>query len=806
MEMNPSNIKNAIARYYTASREALLKIRISAVTFIKRQIYKARLYLFRFKLYLVKVWRWFLKFLSYASIATYVVLILGVAYFLPRLVHFSVENGELVQIYVGLGAMLAGVIAIIFSVSTFLIQNAASNFSAGFYETMVKDRLTNAIYIFIGVSSFIFFIFAFLSATDLVSNVSYQTWSVAISILILGITFPALYILLRRIRARINPFSGLILVRDQTIGHLGGLDKHANAVSKILSSSPDAKKEDAGLFKAQVYNANKTLLSEINNRLAYLFDFHDKALNAKEKKLALAIIDVISQIISKYLEIRSGSSLTFPTFPAGVLLAFQSDSQSFLTPNLERLVETGKQYMKSGDDTGASHVVSALGSLCFVANNVKTVNRWDTGENSILSQCQGYLNQYLEEAIKIGSNEVLFQGSKWLSSLGVLVIDKNNNLGLSSIFDALFKIAGYGIVLNTPLHKVVYQEALRSYTTILNKLALSRYYDPRVHTKTIFEHLTALIGAAFAGVTGRSLGSNFDTITGLSSIFNGVQEIIFNLADRASKASNERDERSDKKMMLDIAENLSDTARTLAEKIKNADHLLVGTISKTIASICDLFISLTQEEKWKSEKNELIKSIKSLMYKPSWFVHAATKIDDTLNGFDEIVETYAKIGLMAIDKEVPGLAEISITQIHSIAIQMLTKESGSRFGYTEPRIMERACYIGIYAFKKGKKDLVEKLKPLIKDFEEKYVALWFANVPAGHEPTSPKRDQLLQEVVNVKENFDEYDMGAYGRSIRRQFMERSEDLLVSLSAKEDVDKFTVEIWGVEIEIHRRSIF
>ena len=102
-----------------------------------------------------------------------------------------------------------------------------------------------------------------------------------------------------------------------------GLDKHANAVSKILSSSPDAKKEDAGLFKAQVYNANKTLLNEINNRLAYLFDFHDKALNAKEKKLALAIIDVISQIISKYLEIEADHPLPFLPFQQGYYLHFK---------------------------------------------------------------------------------------------------------------------------------------------------------------------------------------------------------------------------------------------------------------------------------------------------------------------------------------------------------------------------------------------------------------------------------------------------------------------------------------------------
>lgn len=785
------------------SKQKIPRIKDSIIKFVAKSRYKIRYSIFRFRILLIEVWRWFFRAILYIFVIAYFIAVFVIGYYLPRLLQFNVENGELVQIYVGLGAMLTGVIAVIFTLSTFLIQNAATNFSAGFYETMVKDRWTSAIYLLIATSSFMFFIFAFLSATNLASNNHFQTYSITVTIIVLGLIFPLLFVLLNRVRIRINPFSGLRLLRNQTIDYLNNLDKHAGAVSKLLISNPDVDKKNEGIFKAQVFNANKTVLNEVNNRLIYLFDFHDKSLDEKEKKLALTTIDVITQILSKYLEIRSGSSLTIPS---GVFLAFESDSQSFLTPNLERLVSTGTQYMKNNDDTGASHVVSALGSLCFVANNIKTANQMGTRENAVLSQCQGYLSQYLEAAIKNGNTEALYQGAKWLSSLGVLIVDKNNNLGLATIFNSLFKIASYGIVINTPLHKVVYQEALRAYTTILNKLAYARYFDTRVHTKTIFEHLTALIDAAFNTVTSRGLESSFDTITGLSSIFEGIQEIVFNLANRVKETKDERDKRSDKRLMFEIADNLGDAARTMAEKIKNADHLLVGTIAKSIASICELFISLSQEEDWQSEKSELIKTAESLLYKPALFVHEASKIEDTLNGFDEIVETYAKVGLLALDKDIFGIAEVAIKQIHSIAIQMLSKEAGSRFGYTEPRIMVRACYIGVYALKKEKHDLIEKLKPLIKDFEKKYVALWFANMPEGNEPTSPKKDQLLHEVVEVKENFDEYDVGAYGRELRRQLMDRSEDLLVSMIEKKDVDRFTVEMWGVEIEINRRPLF
>jgi len=225
----------------------------------------------------------------------------------------------------------------------------------------------------------------------------------------------------------------------------------------------------------------------------------------------------------------------------------------------------------------------------------------------------------------------------------------------------------------------------------------------------------------------------------------------------------------------------------------------VGAIAKNISRICELLISLIQEEIWQSEKPKLIDATEQLLYKPSFFVRKATKIENTLNGFDEIVEAYARVGLAAVDRDIPELAEIAMKQIHLVAIQMLQKQAGRRFGFTEPRIMVRACYIGIYALKKENAGLVEKLKPMIKSFEERYIALWFPKIAEGVEPASPKRDQLLQEVVKAKENFDRAELGAYERESRRQFMERSEDMLVSKIEKADIDHFTVEIWKVKVE-------
>src|SRR3989344_3147034 len=47
---------------------------------------------------------------------------------------------EGVTFFTATGAMLGGVLAIVFSLSTFLMQNAAQHSSAGFYDVLEKDR------------------------------------------------------------------------------------------------------------------------------------------------------------------------------------------------------------------------------------------------------------------------------------------------------------------------------------------------------------------------------------------------------------------------------------------------------------------------------------------------------------------------------------------------------------------------------------------------------------------------------------------------------------------------------------------
>lgn len=114
-------------------------------------------------------------------------------------------------------------------------------------------------------------------------------------------------------------------------------------------------------------------------------------------------------------------------------------------------------------------------------------------------------------------------------------------------------------------------------------------------------------------------------------------------------------------------------------------------------------------------------------------------------------------------------------------------------------IMVEACYVGIYAQKNGVVAVLDQLKPLIQDFDQKYVASWFAALPPEAVTTSPTKDQLLNEVVDLKDKIGRVDRTS-------ALMPRPSDAIALKIENSDVDAFTLLIWNSKIEITRRGLF
>lgn len=244
------------------------------------------------------------------------------------------------------------------------------------------------------------------------------------------------------------------------------------------------------------------------------------------------------------------------------------------------------------------------------------------------------------------------------------------------------------------------------------------------------------------------------------------------------------------------AEELRSTLRYLSEKMKTADHILIETFGEIIADIGCLMIDLTQNEKWLKDKRELEKQIGWYIYQTEWFTHDVKRIRAN-NSFDSLVEAAAKIGIKAVQVGMDQTAKDAIKIISNFANKMLSLQEDDSYGFTEPRIMERACYIGIVALKLGKNEIVEDLKKYITPFEDAYRKKWFLDVPEEMELSSPSKNQLMMEVHGLTEKM----RSRYGLS---PILNRADEKLLQIINKNDVDNFIMEVWGVKIETENRS--
>lgn len=714
----------------------------------------------------------------------YFPLLLGGIIFLGRFIDPAIPRSDAITFFTAVAAMIGGILAIIFSLSILLMGNAAERIPVGFYEMAAKDGFHNFIFFLISICSLTVFTFSLLfGKLGLgLSVVAFQA-----TLFLVGAVFYSTFVFYQRVQQRLNPANVLKIASNQALKKLDSIYKRAEEIAEVLLKQP---KLDKKVTKQEVvatsYQYLQPELVYINSRLNYLFDYHDKLVTSNERSSALGVLQVVAQILQKYFQTRKDSSFVLP---AGFLLATTSDSRAFLTPPLERLVAVGENYMRDNDNEGVTRVISIFIQLCQSASKINYLIKHKV-ESPILEQCRGYLGQLLDSAIKFNYQEALFQGAVAYSQVTPIAIRQGLHHEFVSVYDMLDKIAMSAL---TNRFNVVLGEVINTYTAIMSQMISTRYFNLEIEFGSLMEHLRKIILYAYVSMTAGVLEDSFATQTNLTVPFDNLSSLIFQVAEAATEAKTDDEKKEWKHVFFVTVEELRSTLRYLSEKMKNPNRILVNTFGDMIADIGSLLLDLTQNDKWTEDKAELEKQVGWYIFQTEWFAHDVKKIKDNL-AFDSLVEAAAKIGLRALQRNQDQTAKDAIKIISNFAHKMLLDEEGDAYGYTEPRIMERACYIGILALKLNKKDVVEELKKYIKPFEEAYAKKWFPKeIPESKGVPSITKDQLKMEVHGIIRDM------RHRRGLL-PVLDRSSEVLTQLVNKEDVNKFIWEVWRAKIEI------
>lgn len=710
----------------------------------------------------------------------YFLLLIFLSFCLGYFLKLSLLKNQVPQYFIGAAAMLGSILAIISSFSLTLIQNAAENFSAGFYNISGRDKVQDGVFAFIIFVVIIFFSASLFTHDYFIlifgSQISLGTVSLQISVFSIGLILYLIYYLYRRVFFRMQPLAAIKAARDSAISKINIHSQKVKEMADVIASDPKNKPQ-ASIEEYSAYLYQKTSpIPYLNERLSYLFDFHDKLISKNEKTLAIVTLDAIAEIIKAYFLTRTNSSLILPT---EYFFATTSDSQSFLTPNLERMISTGKDYMRNHDGNGISKVIHVLKSLCFAAGNIEYIGGRHN-DKPILEQCIGYLNQLVDSTIEMNNEEGVFQASEAYKTLAVNAINIGYYIELGPIYDMLDKLTKYSA-------KKRFEASLTSifdtYRSIIDKLFRTRW-NAEHELENLFDHLENTVIWSFVLVLRNNLHDRHFTQTHIAKPYNHLKDLLVSVP-RIVDNSPVEEQRKWIYTLLKAVEALRKSLRSISESINNADHILVWSFGIIIKDIGILLLALTQKDNWKEHKQELIRQAQDYLHQTKWFSAGATSIEDN-DSYDQLIEATAQIGIKALEINEVQIADDSIDVLYSFAVEMLQKQKPPAGGDSEPEIMLRACCIGIIALKNSKIETLNKLKEKIKQFQPLYEAKWFKDVPVQYEASFP-RNQLKKKVEGLLRH----------RIERRgliDFENSTESVLLRKANNTDIQNFITYIW------------
>lgn len=715
----------------------------------------------------------------------YFAFVISVSLLINRFINGTLLVANTFSYFTATGAMLGGILAIVFTLNTFMMQNAADNSSAGFYKTLGKDNYQDLTYFLIAITSVSLFSFSFISDKNkfyfLGKEYLWLDLAFSSSIILIGLVFYLIYQLYKRVFERIQPLSSIQIIQKKAIGELNQIEKDAKAIAKLISKNPKIKQKK-NIILASTFQRMNVRITALNENLDYLFDYHDKLLSRQEKHTAIQVLYVLKNIVERFFSIRKESSIIIPT---QLLFATTSDLQSFLQPNLEKLKLVGEDYAQNNDNSGITNVTWLFYYIANSSTQIKFINPLPN-EHPVFGQCTGYFNQLVDSLIKIGSEEGLFQSAIIYGKLGLISINKGLVHELHQFYEQLSKIASYA---NIKRQDNILGEVIGSYNLILDKLISEESIDYRLEFEQLLTKFREVILLSFISFNTGYRRDTYTTQTTLTSPFVLIRDKSRLIVSAANRTRARAKKIKLQYAFIHIEDEFRQFLRQLAEDMHSADNILISTFADSISFFGQSLLSLSQERSWINHKSTLISDATAYLYMPYWFISSAQKIE-TNHNFDQLINTVSIITIEALKINQDDIVIKGIEDLYKIANLMFQKDTED-YCSSSSGIMECICQIGILAFKMQKTNVLTLVKKTFIDYMQIYPTKCLTNAPDLSSLPLRYTNPLQDYIARLSR----------ARSERRgllHILDNSEGRLLSEVTDDDIKLFYKEIWNVEL--------
>ncbi|HXR50244.1 MAG TPA: hypothetical protein VN778_04430, partial [Verrucomicrobiae bacterium] len=333
--------------------------------------------------------------------------------------------------------MAGGMLAIIFTFNTLLVNFALAQYPPEFFRLSGYDKNQDKIYFAIAFSSVALFVMGFMYR-DLVNGWNY--WLLFLGLLsifaVLYLVFTS-YILTRK---RLNPIASFGFITKPAFELLDQSDKDARRLADMLRKDPTLKPDKAYIADYQPHILLQSRYAQINEFIGYLYDYHDKLVDKKDYSAALKVLDAIGSLILRYIDVRKSS---FIMLPSEFLLVPVTDAQQFFDTNFQRMVDRATAYIRLGNQNGTRKVLYLFEGIGLKLRELKFPTPLLRQENPPFEQCVGYLSNICDAGIAQNDLEATFQVARVYAVLGSVGVSMGYVHAQSTTYDNLLKLALY---------------------------------------------------------------------------------------------------------------------------------------------------------------------------------------------------------------------------------------------------------------------------------------------------------------------------------------------------------------------------
>ena len=749
-----------------------------------RYSYKLTLWLY------LNRWRRLIAFLKKHFDLIRQVSFIFVAFIVGMLVNHFGEAGinqDIISNYlVAVGVMTGGTIAIVFTISMFLLQNASDLYSSQYFEVYIHDWKEKSVFYFVILITIILlggglYVGSLESVSERVSsNIIFY------SLIAIGIVFALIDLQYKNVRQKLNPSNAIIFLENEGTRFLKRVQYDARQIAGIIQARDNTATE--GIALAVAYNrVLQPFIDNLDRQLENLVEIAMKLSDKQEVQTTKRAFTAIHNILTRFFEVRKTSSLVISSSVS--ILAVESDSQKFLTNTFERLNKAGEKFIRESRDENAAYIIDVYNSLAKKSQTISFIG--SGGGNPILELIIYYLNFLINNGQRAKNTEVVYQGSRVLGNIAVIAANNGYEAILHGLQDDILKVAIFGL---TEKQTVIVDQCINDLLKIIGVVFASTSIERRLSFRSALQHIATIANNSSALIKSGYLPNNFSTKMSLSKGYDDLYTLIWGIMQRYSKLTDIKEKSGYRSDIVELFEEINSSLRQLSENVKDCDSVLTDSVGRLLSNVNELIIGLIRDKEFVDVKDELITCLK--IHLPYWFVRHAIKFDGGSMHFYALTDSVTRTGILAAEKlGNKELVKDCISCLYSITEQCLEKTTSS-YGYDEPRVLEKACYLGILALKKGWNDVFIEVGLKIYDFEPKYFAKYFTNLPAGIDPENhnviglPHKNQLFVELLKWRDDFDHVRLNGNLR-----IRDDAESMMYSLVEPLDIDRFMFEVWG-----------